>query len=255
MSIKILDERVVDQNYNPESENPQSGKAVAEAVSTIPDEIYIGSGDMPEGCKFQLDPSGDVFEIDQTYSPESRNPQSGKAVAEALDKSKLKLIKKVAVEGPAPRIRVDFDKPLKEMWVRFAGSIDGATATVSDAILCAYSANGSQYLFYLGSCKFTVNRITVFTFHAKEIVPYQWETVYGGSFAADTRDTEFGYSIQGLSTHSVDTRIAYSTRVPGQINERYIDYISFGEFNGKYSFATDSYLEIWGVEVDDNESM
>ena len=41
MSIKILDERVVDQNYNPESENPQSGKAVAQAVANA------GGGEKP----------------------------------------------------------------------------------------------------------------------------------------------------------------------------------------------------------------
>ena len=32
MSIKILDERVVDKNYNPNSENPQSGIAINEAI-------------------------------------------------------------------------------------------------------------------------------------------------------------------------------------------------------------------------------
>lgn len=57
---------VVDLVYNPESENPQSGKAVAEAIS---------------GIEFS---GGDVIEIDQIFNPQSENAQSGKAVAEAI---------------------------------------------------------------------------------------------------------------------------------------------------------------------------
>ena len=46
--------------------------------------VYVGSGDMPEDCNVQIDPDGEVLSIDQTYNPNSINPQSGKAVAEAL---------------------------------------------------------------------------------------------------------------------------------------------------------------------------
>ncbi len=53
---------LVDQNYNPDSENAQSGKAVAEALATIPETI-----------------------VDQTYNAESKNAQSGKAVAEVAN--------------------------------------------------------------------------------------------------------------------------------------------------------------------------
>ena len=79
------------------------------------------------------------------------------------------------------------------MWVRFIGSIDDTTATVSDVILFARSGGGMQYFLYAGSCKFVVDRLTVFTFHTKEVVPYQWETRFGKTFPADTReDIEMG---------------------------------------------------------------
>ncbi|MBR3591591.1 MAG: tail fiber protein, partial [Clostridia bacterium] len=55
----------VDQTYNPESENAQSGKAVAAAIEGI-----------------------EIPSADQTYNPESENAQSGKAVAAALQEAK-----------------------------------------------------------------------------------------------------------------------------------------------------------------------
>ena len=51
----------VDQTYTPESENAQSGKAVAEALETIPSTT-----------------------VDQTYDAQSENAQSGTAVAQAV---------------------------------------------------------------------------------------------------------------------------------------------------------------------------
>ena len=57
---------VTDQNYNPQSENAQSGKAVAEALLTI----EVGEG-------------GNIV-VDQTFNPNSENAQSGKAVDEAI---------------------------------------------------------------------------------------------------------------------------------------------------------------------------
>ena len=81
---------IVDQTYTPTSENAQSGKAVAEAVSdkqdslvsgtnikTINNQSILGSGNITiEG--------GSDVEVDQNYNPESENAQSGIAVAEAL---------------------------------------------------------------------------------------------------------------------------------------------------------------------------
>ena len=76
---------VVDQEYSPDSENAQSGKAVEEALDqfannlkTINNQSLIGSGNI------LISSEGSVT-IDQTYNPESENAQSGKAVAQALE--------------------------------------------------------------------------------------------------------------------------------------------------------------------------
>ena len=60
---------VADQEYNPESTNSQSGKAVAEAIAAID--------------------IGDKVIIDQDYNPESENAQSGKAMAEVISQKSL----------------------------------------------------------------------------------------------------------------------------------------------------------------------
>ena len=58
----------IDQNYNPESENPQSGKAVAEALANIPS----GSG-------------GGSITVDDYLDAESTNPVQNKVVKAKID--------------------------------------------------------------------------------------------------------------------------------------------------------------------------
>ena len=62
MSIKILDERVVDQSYNPKSENPQSGAAVAEALTTV--------GEKPWTPLYDLTLTEAVSELRQPFEKE-----------------------------------------------------------------------------------------------------------------------------------------------------------------------------------------
>lgn len=64
-NIDIENEIEVDQTYHPDSENAQSGKAVAEAIANV-----SGGG-------------GNIY-VDQEYSPTSKNAQSGKAVEQAI---------------------------------------------------------------------------------------------------------------------------------------------------------------------------
>lgn len=61
---EVIKEEIVDQSYNAESANAQSGKAVAEAIAGI---------SQPE--------------VDQSYNAESLNAQSGTAVADAIKES------------------------------------------------------------------------------------------------------------------------------------------------------------------------
>lgn len=62
--IPVIKEEIVDQEYNANSENAQSGKAVAAAIASLD--------------------IGEKLVVDHIYSPISENPQSGKAVEEAI---------------------------------------------------------------------------------------------------------------------------------------------------------------------------
>lgn len=78
---------LIDQNYTPDSENAQSGKAVAEALSGyVVAEVGKGlsSNDFTNEDKEKLNSALQNEDIDQTYSLTSTNAQSGKAVAEAV---------------------------------------------------------------------------------------------------------------------------------------------------------------------------
>ena len=62
---------IIDLTYNPESENAQSGIAVADAIKGLKGEqgpqgvsgVYVGSGDMPEGYNVQIDLSGETVDM------------------------------------------------------------------------------------------------------------------------------------------------------------------------------------------------
>lgn len=106
---------VIDQTYSPDSENAQSGKAVAEAVSdkqdslvsgtnikTINNQSILGSGNITiEG--------GSDVEVDQTYNPTSENAQSGKAVAEAISEKQYELIEEITVTEDLQKIERSYD--------------------------------------------------------------------------------------------------------------------------------------------------
>ena len=84
-NIKIQDE--VDQTYSPTSENAQSGKAVAEALSGyVMAEVGKGlsSNDFTNEDKEKLYSALQNENIDKTYNPTSENAQSGLAVAQAV---------------------------------------------------------------------------------------------------------------------------------------------------------------------------
>lgn len=80
-------EAQADQTFNPGSDNAQSGKAVAEALSGyVVAEVGKGlsSNDFTNEDKEKLYSALQNENVDQTYSPGSENAQSGKAVAEAI---------------------------------------------------------------------------------------------------------------------------------------------------------------------------
>ena len=95
--------------------------------------VYIGSGEMPDDCNVQIDPDGDVLTIDQTFNPESSNPQSGKAVAEAVanvsggSENWVQIVNEKLTENIATEFRVVFDKPYKKL--RFKIVFKGSSST------------------------------------------------------------------------------------------------------------------------------
>ena len=81
------DSGIIDQTYSPTSENAQSGKAVAEALSGyVASEVGKGlsSNDFTDADKKKLYSALQSENIDKTYNPTSENAQSGLAVAQAV---------------------------------------------------------------------------------------------------------------------------------------------------------------------------
>ncbi len=229
---------------------PSSNSMGYQVVSRIDaDRVLIiiePNGDMVQRIKEDVD----NLAPDQAYTPESPNAQSGIAVAEAFDKQELKHIKTITLTEAVTNITTYFDKPLKEFYIRFIGSLEGITANVSDAVLCARTNGGAHYFCWTPYLKFTPTEIKAFFIHAKEIIPRQWESEFPIETIAVTKN-EYGYQLQGISSNSANVRKSFSTRLVGHIPSRYVEYLDFFISNNKYSFAVGSVLEIWGVEVDE----
>lgn len=110
VGVPIIASTSVDQIYNSESENAQSGKAVSEALKnmgenefkTINGNSIYGSGDIMIGSEGSI-------AIDYTYSSESKNAQSGKAVTEAL------LIKPGKKTDDGGEIFNDYSEPVYQL--------------------------------------------------------------------------------------------------------------------------------------------
>ena len=79
----------IDQTYNPQSENAQSGEAVAQAINEFSENFKTINGTSLIG-KGNIEIEIPDTTVDQTYKPESENAQSGKAVAEGLANKKDK---------------------------------------------------------------------------------------------------------------------------------------------------------------------
>lgn len=105
VTVEYLEEYakgLIDQTYTPESDNAQSGKAVAEALSGyVKSEVGKGlsSNDFTNEDKEKLNSALQDEDIDQTYSPTSTNAQSGKAVSEAAQGVFDKVVKKYTRTG------------------------------------------------------------------------------------------------------------------------------------------------------------
>lgn len=240
----ISNQGTVDQTYNPTSENAQSGKAVEEAIQSNIDQSADATSPRAQSGVAVAEAVDALIKIrtDETYSPTSENAQSGIAVAEALATVggiELKPIFSHTVETPTKVLDVVFDKPLKEFWVRIKGRLTEQTA-VSNFIMAAFVKGGEQYFVYKSNCNFPLDQDVVFTFHAKEVVPYEWETEFG--------ENTISAQLQGLDGNTVAIRKSYSSRTSAAIKERYVPNIRVCDFQGRYSFAVGSTIEVYGLE-------
>ncbi len=164
---------------------------------------------------------------------------------DSVEASSMKLIQKITLDESVASIQTTFEKPLKELYVRFIGKLD-SEEEVSDCTLTALCDQGMQYFTWIGSCAFSPTNFKAFVFHSKEITEHLWETDFGA--VVDTND--FG-RMQGIAAHTVSVKRAYSTRYEINKLSRYVNDLTFATYQGKYSFAVGSTLEIYGVEVDE----
>ena len=169
----------VDQSYNPDSENAQSGKAVAEAVDgkqstlvsgtnikTINGNSILGSGNITiEGG------SGSSITIDQTFDPDSENAQSGKAVAEAVeikaDKENFELIENITVNEEAIVSRTYADKYKKILVIALCEDNLPKFRLTAD--------NGLYFWEFYGYNNFSKSHIYVF---GEIVIPNVFQNVY-----------------------------------------------------------------------------
>lgn len=166
------------------------------------------------------------------------------ALSEFGKKNQLKLINSITLEEAVTSFKLTFNKPLKEFYLKFVGSLNSDTA-VSDYIAYASTDSYRQYFCYQGNCSFPVGAKRAFFIHAKETLPRQWES----DFSSGAIPTDNG-RMQGISTHTTTPKRSYSTRLEENLPARYISNLNFGEYGGKYSFAAGSILEIYGVEAE-----
>ena len=61
--------------------------------------LYVGSGEMPEGCNVQIDPDGAVLEMDTELNVDSLNPVANRAVARKFEEESAKVEKEFEMVG------------------------------------------------------------------------------------------------------------------------------------------------------------
>ena len=159
----------------------------------------------------------------------------------------LKLLKTITLEEAAASIETTFEKPVKELYVRFIGALD-IEVDVTNCSIIAFCNTGLQYFRYSLNQKFSPNVRKVIVFHSKEVTPRYWETDYPDAML---NITDIG-EMQGIGEHTANVKRSCSTRLNTRVNlDRYVKDLAFKVQNAKYSFAVGSTLEIYGVEVDE----
>ncbi len=115
--------------------------------------VYVGSGDMPEGYNVQIDPDGLPLEIDQTYSQDSQNAQSGRAVSQGINEATTLTFKDTNNGLPSPVSTLDNNITKQTLYwdgtkaAKFYADTDGTTAdnpiTINTTEELAYVASAT----------------------------------------------------------------------------------------------------------------
>ena len=101
--------------------------------------VYVGTGDMPEDCNVQIDPNGEVFVVDQNYSPTSTNPISGKGVMEALAQNGIEC----SASGTSILLTDSSNYPLENLKVYGKSTQDGTPTPEAPIDIVSAGASGS----------------------------------------------------------------------------------------------------------------
>ena len=164
---------------------------------------------------------------------------------DSVEGSSIKLLKTISLEEAVASIETTFEKPLKEIYVRFIGKLD-TDVNVTDCGLLALCDSGSHYFAYTGNKQFSTTTNKAFILHSREITPNYWET----EFTQSTLNVDDTGRMQGLDAQTGTLYKSYSTRLQPRL-ERYLTNFRFAIKDAQYSFAAGSKLEIYGVEVDE----
>ena len=198
--------------------------------------------------------------VDQTYSPESTNAQSGKAVAEALTtvgSNDFELIGDLTITEDVAEVvwnTTDSGEPLtnyKDFFIYFLGNF---TATENKALYCRANGGG-LYFMWLSFSKSTnirgfwimieelieTDKIEAYPNHATYKGTKMYKTTFPNGLLGNVR--EEGLTTQGLADNN---RALYSDFTIGAINEP-IEKLHIGQTTSATSiFASGSRFLLFG---------
>lgn len=179
--------------------------------------------------------------IDQTYSPDSENAQSGKAVAEAVggkaDKEEWEQITEITLaEDAVVSITTDKDGnsfALKKIYIRFnTPAVEGDSTSTGIWLHTRFTTNAYEYKPFLATKNFPRNKTKHGSFEA-EIKAF-W---YGE--ARCTSSGTYGEDTSNLTPYGIRTESRNANHITGfKLCEGYSGAIPNG-----------TYIEIWGVRA------
>lgn len=179
--------------------------------------------------------------VDHTYSPESENAQSGKAVAEAIDRKADKerweqITEMTLAEDAVVSIAADKDGnsfALKKIYIRFnTPAVEGDSTSTAIWLHTRFTTNAYEYRPFLATKGFSRNKTKHGSFEA-EIKAF-W---YGE--ARCTNSGIYGEEPSSLTPYGVRAEATNSNPITAiRLCETYSGAIPNG-----------TYIEIWGVRA------